>query len=53
MLSKLIEALVYSAALDLYKRTNNQRNSWFLSDKESSAMLKVVDWNARPSLLPQ
>lgn len=54
--SNLVEALVYAAALDLYARENRAacqgRRAFLLSDKQSFAMLEVVDWNARPSLFP-
>lgn len=50
--SNLVEALIYAAALDVYKRENNAACKGLpeilKTDKQSSAMLRVVDWKARP-----
>lgn len=55
--SNLVEALIYAAALDLYARENHAATSGrgriLRTDKQSSAMLKMVDWNARPSFFPR
>lgn len=65
-LSNLVEVLVYAAAMDLYKRTNASvradrgyvpthgtvmTHRTYLSDRQTSAMLDTVAWNARPAWL--
>ena len=45
----LVEVLVYAAALDVYRRIN--RGAVRTSRRETSAVLTIVDWNARPKVL--
>jgi hypothetical protein len=51
-MADLVEVLIYAAALDLYTRTNLERNGWrHLPRGQSNAMLKLVNWYARPAIL--
>lgn len=48
-MNDIVDVLVYAAALDLYRVYN--RREIILTERQVSAVLKVVAWEARPRLL--
>ena len=47
MTSAIVKLFVYAAAMDLYRRNNIKPGS---VQAPITAILSVVDWNARPAL---